>query len=406
MNQVLKRVLLLLVSLLLVTYAAFQIYHAFGVTTVTETVERTTAYYTVDTMGVVFREETVIPKQGDGYFFYTIADGNRVAKSGTIANVFPSLQDALGQQQLDALDEEISTLASINAQGTSNRANLASINQQINTLWLSVAQSADASDYASMSEYRTKLLALLNKKQLTIGRETDFNDRLAELRARREALAASFTKATSKVSAPAAGYFISRVDGFEGLLTTKGVTNVTTEQLQQYLNMEPAAADASIGKVVGDYEWYLGCVVPLEQTALFKKGSTLNVRLPFVMDQTVPMEVAAINKAENDSAAVILKCTHMSGELSAIRREQVELRVTTYSGLRIPDEAIYFNENQESGVYVQDGNLLRFRKLRVLYHDADERYSVCEVIDDRAYVQLYDRIVTKGEDLYDGKSVR
>ena len=312
----------------------------------------------------------------------------------------------MGQQQLDTLDEEISTLASINAQGTSNRANLASINQQINTLWLSVAQSADASDYASMSEYRTKLLALLNKKQLTIGRETDFNDRLAELRARREALAASFTKATSKVSAPAAGYFISRVDGFEGLLTTKGVTNVTTEQLQQYLNMEPATVDDSIGKVVGDYEWYLGCIVPLEQTALFKKGSTLNVRLPFVMEQTVPMEVAAINKAENDSAAVILKCTHMSGELSSIRREQVELRVTTYNGLRVPDEAIHFNEKQESGVYVQDGNLLRFRKIRVLYHDAEERISVCEILDDKTYIQLYDRIVTKGEDLYDGKSVR
>lgn len=406
MNQVLKRVLLLLVSLLLVTYAVFQIYRAFSTPTVTETVEKMTAYYTIDTTGVVFRKEAIIPKEGDGYFFYTIADGNRVAKKGTIANVFPSLQDALGQQQLDQLDEEISTLSSINAQGTSNRANLASINQQIKSLWLSVARSSDAADYVAIGDYRAKLLALMNKKQLTIGREADFESRLADLRAQRETVAASFAKATSKVSAPAAGYFISRVDGFETLLTTDKVSSTTVEQLKQYMAMQPETVESNVGKVVGDYEWYLGCIVPLDQTALFKKGSTLNVRLPFVMDRAVPMQVAAINKAENDSAAVILQCTYMSGELSSIRKEQIELRVTTYDGLRIPDEAIHFNEQQEPGVYVQDGNLLRFRRIRVLHHDAKERLSVCEVVEDKQYVQLYDRIVTKGEDLYDGKPVR
>lgn len=406
MNQALKRVIILALSLFLVAYVVFQAYHAFGPTMTIEPVELVTTYHTVDTTGLVFRDEVVVGKEGDGYFFYTVADGNRVAKKGTIANVFPTLQDALGQQQLDLLDKEIELLESINAQGTSNRANLTSINRQIAENWLTLSVAAQSGVYGDLTETRSRLLSLLNKKQLTIGRETDFNDRLASLRAQRAAVKTAFTPATSTVSAPVAGYFVSRTDGFETLLTTKGVTDLTTGQIRDYLAAEPTVGGGHIGKVVGDYEWYLACVVPLEETALIKAGTSLSVRLPFVMNEAVPMKVVAINKSSDDTAAIILQCTHMSGELSAIRKEQVELRLTSYNGLRIPDEAIHFNEQNEPGVFVQDGNYLSFRKIRVVYHNAKDGYSLCENTVKSGYVQLHDRIVTKGDDLYDGKPVK
>ncbi len=406
MSQALKRVIVFALSLFLVAYVVFQVYNAFGPSMTIETVEQVTAYHTVDTTGLVFRDEVTVQKQGAGYFFYTVADGNRVSKNGTIADVFPSLQDALGQQQLDLLDEEIENLASINAQGTSNRANLASINRQIAENWLSLSMAAQSGVYGDLTETRARLLSLLNKKQLTIGRETDFEARLAQLRAQRAELQNSFTPATSTLSAPVAGYFISRTDGFEALLTTDNVESITVEQLEQYLAANPTAPQATIGKVVGDYEWYLTCVVPLSDTALIKAGTSLSVRLPFVMSDAVPMTVVAVNKSSNDTAAIVLRCTYMSGELSAIRKEQIELRLTSYTGLRIADEAIHFNAANEPGVYVQDGNYLSFRKIKVLYHNAKEGYSVCEATNQKGYIQLYDRVVTKGEDLYDGKPVK
>ena len=406
MNQILKRLLIVLASVFLLVYVGYHIYSGFAVTQVTQAVERVTAYQTIDTMGLVFRDETIISSDADGYFFYTVEHGNRVAKNGTIANVFPSLNDALGQQQLDQLDAEIETLSSINEQGTSNRANLSSINQQINQIWLSLSRAAQSSIVTNTDELHSQLLSLLNKKQLTIGKETNFNDRLAQLRSERDDLKSSFNAATEKVSSPVAGYFISQIDGFETVLTTDTVRDITVDEINTYLSAPAAKSSGEIGKVVGDYEWYLACVVSLEDTAFIKNDMTLDIRLPFVTNETIPAKVVSVNKDSSGRAAIVLKCTHMSGVLSTIRRERVELRVATHSGLHIPDDAVYFNENQEPGVYVQTGNYLSFRKIQVLFHDPKGNYSVCAVTNDKAYVKLYDKLVIEGEDLYDGKLVR
>lgn len=367
---------------------------------------RATAYQTLEATGVVYRDEMVITQTAGGYLFYTVTNGDRVAKQGKIADVFASESDALAQQQLDALDAELESLASINAQGTSNRANLAAINQQLNQTWQKLTSAARKNEITGIASLRSRLLTLLNKQQITVGRVENFDEQLAALRAQRTALAKSFKAASSGITAPVAGYFIGEMDGYESLCATKGVTSLTVAQVQKLLNEAAPTAPTGIGKVVEDYEWYLACVLPLEQAATVKMGAQLEVRMPFVSSEVIPMQVVAINKDTDGNAALVLQCTQMNQALSTARIEQVEIRLQQYDGIRIPDSALYFNEDQDPGVYVQAGNVLAFRRVRVLYHDANEKYSVCEITEDKKYAQLYDKIVVKGEKLYDGKLVR
>lgn len=407
MNSIAKRIGVVFILLFFLVYAGVQAYRMLTTSLETVTVERGIAYETVETTGVVYREETVLQQNPQGYLFYTIENGNRVAKGGTIATVFPTLQDALGQQQLDTLDAEIESLQSINEQGTANRANLSSINQKIGETWLAVTAAAQTDSFTQMNELHHTLLSLLNKRQITVGKESDFDTRLAELRAERNALASSFQKATGVVSSPVAGYFINAVDGFEGTFNTKKVEDTTVEQVEQALQAIPTVSSRDgIGKVVGDYEWYMTCIIPLEQAGSLKKGAVLNMQMPFVLSGTVPVEILAVNKSGDDRAAVVFQCRQMSRELSTIRREQIALQIREYSGLAVPDAALYFNEQQEPGVYVRSGNTIAFRRVKVIYHDETEKQSICEVVDDSKYLQLYDRVVTKGENLYDGKLVR
>lgn len=407
MSPVAKRVLVVLASLLLIIYVGVQGYLVFSASLDTITADREIAYESLKTTGVVYRSESVIRQQTTGYVFYTIQNGNRVSKNGNIAHVYPSMEDALAEQALKVLDDEIETLASINAQGSSNRANLSSINQQIKSTWLSISRSAQHAAYGDINDLHAKLLMLLNKKQLTIGKEENFDARLAQMRKERAALAQSFKPSTATVASPVAGYFVGAADGFEGLLQTDGVESLTVADVEKALTLKPSInLDNFVGKIVGDYEWYLSCIFSLEEVTMLKKGLQLEVCMPFVQSEPLKMTVVALNKAADDRVAVVLQCTQMSAALSTVRREQVEIRLRQYDGIVVPDAAIHFNDNQEAGVYIQDGNVLRFRRIQVLYHNAEEKYSVCAPTDDKAYVQLYDRIVTEGESLYDGKLVR
>lgn len=406
MNPVAKRILAIAAAALLLVYVGVQGYLILVSPLETETIVRATGYQTVETTGVVYRTETVIAEKPEGYLFYTIPNGGRVSRHGTIADVYASEGDALRQQRLNTLDEEIKALESINAQGTSNRVNLSTINQQINEVWLSIANEAQSPIFSNMDALHTRLLQLLNKKQLTIGRVENFNERLNTLREERKKLAGTFHPASSSVSSPAAGYFISQLDGYETVCVAEDVTQLTTKDVEAALAYQPQVEQTGIGKIVGDYEWYLACKVPLSKAAALKVGAQLEIKMPFVSGDAIPMTLAAINKSTDDTAALIFKCTNMSQELSTIRVEQVEIRLQEYNGIRIPDDAIQFNERQEPGVYVQVGNVLAFRRVRVLHHDEKNKISVCEILDDKTYAQLYDKMVIKGEDLYDGKLVK
>ncbi len=406
MNPIVKRLLVIAAAALLLVYIGFQGYKIVVSPLGTETVGRVTAYRTLNTDGIVFREETVITNRPSGYLFYSVQNGSRVSRGGKIADVFASESDALAQQELDKLDAEIASLSSINAQGTSNRANLTAINRQIDELWLTITTEAQSTAIGDMESYHSRLLTLLNKRQITIGRVENFDARLEEMRAERKSLAASFKAASGTVSSPVAGYFIGELDGYEGRFGTNGVTDLSAAQVRDALAYKPTGSVNGIGKIVGDYEWYLACELTLEQAAELKMGARMEVCMPFVSSQVIPMEIVAINKDQSGTAALVLKCTNMDKALSTVRVEKVEIRLKQYSGIRIPDRAIHFNDKQEPGVYVQAGNVLAFRRVRVLHHDASGEYSVCEITDESGYAKLYDKIVVKGEDLYDGKLVR
>ena len=85
------------------------------------------------------------------------------------------------------------------------------------------------------------------------------------------------------------------------------------------------------------------------------------------------------------------------------RTAQFKYIVNSYGGLRVSRSALRFNEDQERGVYVVVSGKLVFKKINVEYWGDD--YLICTQEEDGDHLKLYDRIVTEGKDLYEGKVV-
>ena len=95
MNAFVKRLLTVLGALFLLVYVGYQGYQVLYSPIRTETVYSQSMYETVDTRGFTVRNETPITGSASGYLFYSVENGGRVAKNGTIAQIYPSEADAL-----------------------------------------------------------------------------------------------------------------------------------------------------------------------------------------------------------------------------------------------------------------------------------------------------------------------
>ena len=66
------------------------------------------------------------------------------------------------------------------------------------------------------------------------------------------------------IQSPVAGYFVSQADGLRGCSGLRqGIAGLTTEEVDAALNAvaQGGGRQPAVGKVVGDYEWYLACVL-------------------------------------------------------------------------------------------------------------------------------------------------
>lgn len=412
MNPVIKRVISLVAALFLLAYVGYQAYLMFYSSVELETVQSHTVFETLDVTGVAIRDEKLISEATDGYVYYEITNGDRVAKGGTIAKVYSSEAVALAQQQIRQLDEEIRSLEALQLQSSAGRTDLQSINKQVDALQKEILLHVRAGRMTEAAVCRTELQQLLNRKQLVIDKMTDFSPRLTTLKSKRASLESLMEANRKHIASPAAGYFVSEADGYESAISYADVANTTVSQLSNLLSggVSPSVtAPNCIGKVVGDYVWYLACIVPQEKLSLISQGQSFQIRLPFVTDEQIPVKVFKVNTdPRTGQAVVVLECSYMSEELSSVRFAEVRILLKEYTGLYVPDRALHFGKNNESGVYVRVGNVLSFRNIRVLYYDETGHYSICEAPteEDRDYLRLYDDMVVEGKGLYDGKVVR
>ena len=185
--------------------------------------------------------------------------------------------------------------------------------------------------------------------------------------------------------------------------------------------------DDYIGKIINGVNWYLLCPVTRDQaTALSHADQNIKIRLPSAVDGEIPAKILHVNNVTNsDRAVAVIQCNYMNDALSKLRRENVEIIVNEYEGLKISKAALHDdditytvtddagNDTQKTervqGVYVAYGAELVFKQVAITY--AGDEYIICNeepepgVLLNGTTVSLYDKVVVEGGDLFNGKII-
>ncbi len=352
--------------------------------------------------GHIIRGESFVTSDKSGVLHFVTPDGVRVAKGGTIANIYSSESASVTVSKMDVIRSQIADIEDILSYNDVEAANMELINSKINESLRDLIFSGAAGNYGNMNSAEEGLLSANNRKQAALGVTTGLSQRLDELKNELKDLSASLPSAKGKIKAGLSGYFVSKTDGYEHVLKASKLSKITPEFLEDVSPKE--IPENVVGKIVSDYEWYVAAVVSINDSLKYKEGQELKLLTNVKSSPELLASVKQINISEKEESAVIIfACNDMNKELAAMRSCSMTVVTREYSGLKIPSKALRVVESQK-GVYVQNGMQVNFVPVEILHRT--ESYIIVEKQNDRGnYLKLYDKVVVKGRNLYDGKIV-
>lgn len=394
-----------LTVLLVVFFLAYFIYQIFAslMPLTTGTAVFYTSYDGIQTTGTIIRDEHIVTDSTEGVRYFVVGDGEKVSKGGAIANIYSTQQESQAYSDINALEKKISALEEITAYNNTDAVDMDLLNNRIDASLLSVLTACQDGTFQDSADSDSQLLKYLNRKKIALGEEADYASAIAGLKAQLATLSAASPVAKANITSTVSGYFVSTADGFESVLTPDAAKTMTPEQFQS-LETAPAT-EGTVGKIVSDYTWYISCVVPLKDSAAFKIGDSVKIKTTLNSASELKVTVEAINLGAGDDVLMVFACHNMNGELATVRSIPITVVTGEYSGLRISNEAVRIVDGK-SGVYVISGMQAKFVEINII-HSAGG-YTLCELnpTNSTDELRLYDEVIEKGRNLYDGKIIR
>ncbi len=405
MKEFLIRLGLILLALLTSVYFGFQIYTFFTPSFGTEKALSYTVTEDVTVSGFLVRSEQIVTTDARGVFDYAVEDGQRVPNGGRLASVYESADDVDRSEQIKQLDDRIALLKQSGDESQFVEADISRVEEQIGKDIVALAGRAAAGVGSEALQYKDTLTLRLNQKQLILGETAALEEKLSELESQRDSLKAQRKPSVKEIYSPAAGYFVASTDGAEEMLLPGNVDKLTVEDLTSLskLSFGRGEKEGVVGKIISGFEWYYACLVTPEEVEGLKDGSGISLRFPFALGTSVPATVRSISAAKDGKCVLVLQSSYMFDEVEYLRNQTVQLIRRSHTGLRISRRALHVQDGV-TGVYAVIGSVLTFKPVEILY--SKDNYVIVKADTKSGSLLLYDEVVVRGKDLYDGKVVR
>lgn len=355
--------------------------------------------------GIIIRSEKLIERPADGVMHFCVDAGSRVAKNGVVADIYSNSEDSVKVNKIETLKQKIENIERIEGYNDIAAVDIDLLNQKISSSFSEILFASSRGDYLPAYENSNELLAMLNRKTMVTGESYDFTAELNNLRNELSSLQNSLGSPISSVKAESSGFFVPNADGYENVLTTDDFSVYTPEFIDT-IKSENVSGN-TVGKIVSDYTWYFAAEINDEQSLKYKIGDRVHLHTSLKNNPDLSVVVVAINKSlENDRVIIIFSCQEMNEDLAAMRTLSVSVVDGVYEGLKVKKSALRVVDG-ERGVFVVSGMELKFVKVTVIYSKEELDYAICEKTDNpnSQVLRLYDKVVVKGKNLYDGKII-
>jgi len=357
---------------------------------------------------ILIKNEYVITPETDGNIRTLVKEGELVSSGKNIATVYKKDVDEDIQKKLSQVSDRINEIVeSENSDGmfTNDRYK---IDAQISDKIKEMVYYLNTSDVENASKIKSQINTVFEKKlNITGDKETVtiLNSLISEQREYERRLAGS----KEEIYSPRSGYFSVNVDSFEEILTLKTAKDLSVKEFDSVIEKiekkESQEVSAPSGcKIIDNFEWMIAIKADEKRAKDFSVGEEVFVNFEGTEKEN-SATVESISQNQDGECIILLNTAEYNPDVINVRSLNVNLIKNRYTGLKVSNKAIR-EVNGETGVYVLVDTIVRFKKAEVVY--SDDTHSIVRENNalDNALL-LYDEVIlSDGDKLYDGKSIR
>ena len=393
--------LIISVVVLIVLFVVIQFYKVTHIELKTQTATVSTVYDKASSEALFIRDESVVEKAATGVTVPCFEDGDKINVKGNVAMQFSSSKAAANYSKYTDLTNQIKYYQTLEAQTVGQSANLETINEDIEQ---KVINYADGLCRNKIGDTAQELDSVLVRRQLIIGEDVDLLSIIENLRDKRNSYS-SFSKPDKYIKTDESGVFSNYTDGYENIIDFDKAEETSVKEFKSALKAVDKSQDVAdnVGKLVTSYTWYVQTLVSTDTVKNLENGDYVNIVLKDDSSKEFKAEIvsgADVSLGQKETL-LVLKLNEMDADIAKFRKAEIEIRRNKYEGIKIPSEALHVVDGKK-GVYVLIASQIKFREVNIIYSDDD--YVLAEYDESNTNsIHLYDKIITQGKDLKDGK---
>ena len=300
------------------------------------TIEKSKLYLEETNTGYVIRNEKVV--KGENYkngMEQIKTEGEKVSVKESVFRYYSQNEDDLKQKILE-LDGQIQKVMQ-ESENISSFLDVKNIENQIDE---KVSELNKLTDNSKINEFKKEINELVYKKAKMVGENSKQGSFLKDLINQRANLEASLNSGAEYVKAPMSGIVSYRVDGLEETLTPNNLDTLTGEYLNN-LNLKTGkivATNDESGKIIDNFTCYIATISKSEQAKQAKVGDSVKVRISSSLELSA--KITNIKQEGEDEYLIVLEINKGISELTNYRKISFDLIWLSYTGFKVPNQAI------------------------------------------------------------------
>lgn len=400
------RLIMLLIFVTVVAYFGAQGWRYFTRPELTTPVYVFRAEHTLTLNGFLVRDEEVIDCS-EPLVDLTRTEGERVAKGKTVAVVYQNTQALEAEREITALRAQLEQLEYAKTAARDTEAALR-LDSEIEKDMIALRASLESGDYTAVETDAASLRTTVLQREFAYRGSDDLDERIESLKGQIDTLSGSVGSGSRRVTAPFSGTYSAVTDGYEGVLTPDVLADITPTEFQR---IAPASVGSTVGKLIRGDRWYYAAVIAQSDASGISVGDDFSLAISGV-NGSLPVTVYAVSRPEDGKCVLVFTGDRYLSAVTMLREQNAELILESYTGLRVPKNALRIDAEGNSGVYCRIGLTAYFKPVELVYQGEDYclvRPGEIQAVRDSDLV-LYtlragDEVIVSASDLYNGKVI-